>query len=224
MGELAGQGKPRPTSLGKIVSGTDMDMLLSKDMTGVIASCITLLSYVLYFRGILFFNTVPHAVSWFCWGLFGAVACAGQILGNGGAGAWPTGIGAFFCLVIAVIGVWRGGRQIRPVDYACLVIALVALVLWKLSSQPLVAVLIVTLADVTVMIPTVRKGWLYPEQETLSTFFLTALRHALGMMALSEYTLLTALYPAALIMSNLGFVLVVKLARRIRQRSQAGHA
>lgn len=202
-----------------------MDTLLSKELIGAIAAAITFCSYLLYFRGIIFYGTVPHAITWFAWALFGGIACVGQILGNAGAGAWPTGIGAAFCLVISVIGVIRGGREIRLVDYGCLLFALVAIVFWKLSSDPLNAVIIVTVADVTVMIPTLRKGWLRPREETLSTFLLTACRHMLALLATRERSLLTMLYPSALIVSNIAFVTLVLAARKLKpDQNQAAAA
>lgn len=200
-----------------------MENLFSKELIGIIATLITLFSYLLYFRGIIFHGTVPHAVSWFVWALFGGIAFVGQVIGNGGAGSWPTGVGALFCLVIAIIGLWRGGREIRLPDYACLLLALVAIVAWKLCSDPLIAVVIVTFADVTAMIPSLRKALIRPRQETLSTFLLTAVRHALALFALSERSALTALYPSVLILSNTVFVVTVLTARRIKPPPPAEH-
>ena len=201
-----------------------MDTFLSEEIVGLLAAALTIASYLMYFRGIVYHGTVPHAVTWFAWALFGGIAFAGQVLGNGGAGAWATGLGACFCLVISVVGIWRGGREIRLADYGCLAFALLAIVVWKLSADPFLAVVTVTLADVIVMLPTLRKGWIRPHQETLSTFCLTAIRHVLAVIAMREHSVLTTLYPAALIASNITFVLIVLLARRVKPRQQAGRA
>ena len=183
------------------------------DVIGVIASLLTIGSYLLYFRGILFHGTVPHAVSWFVWATFGSIAFLGQVVGHGGAGAWPTGIGALCAFTIAVIGLRRGIREIRPLDLFCLTAALFAIGVWRFSDRPLFAVLTVSVADFLAMVPTIRKAWRKPNEETVSTFALTTVRHALSIAALEQRTALTVLYPCTLILSNTTFVVLTLIAR-----------
>ncbi len=189
------------------------------ELFGIAASVLTVLSYLLYFRGILFHGTVPHAVSWFVWGLFASIAFVGQWIGHGGAGAWPTGIGALCAFSVAAFGFRRGKSDIRALDIFCLAAALIAIIVWKFSEQPLFAVITVSFADFSAMFPTIRKAWHKPNQETVSTFALTALRHMLSIIALEERSLLTALYPCTLIVSNVSFVALTLIARRRTQKA-----
>lgn len=182
-------------------------------LIGAVATAIAFASYVPYFRDIFAGKTRPHAISWLVWGTLTAIGFAGQVAGSAGPGAWATGITALLCLLISLLGFLNGRTDIILVDWLSLAGAAVALVLWRITNDPLLSVIIVTAIYALGYVPTVRKSWSHPHTETLGTHYLSALRSFISLFALTQFTLLTALYPLALFVMNGAFAVMLAVRR-----------
>ena len=196
----------------------DTSLVIDAEVWGVLSTVVALLAYAAYFWGIIRHGTVPHFVTWLVWAIFAGLAFFVQSDGGGGAGAWANGIGAICCGVIAIFGIYRGRGQSNAIDMLCLLAALAAGLVWRLSDSPLLAISIVTCADVISIVPTIRKSLKSPRGETLTTFGLTALRHFLSILAMEKLSIVTLLYPATLIASNLGFVILILRKRKTEEK------
>lgn len=185
-----------------------------KHLLGTIALIVAFVSYIPYFRNIFTGKTKPHAFSWLVWGVLNAIAFAGQISDKGGAGAWAVGLTALVMFIIFSLALFRGEKRITISDWLCLLGASVALVLWAVTSGPLLSVVLITVIDALGFIPTVRKAYLKPHQETLVTFLLSTVKYALVVLALQNYTLITSLFPASLVLMNGLFVAMLLVRRR----------
>src|SRR3989338_1414329 len=184
---------------------------------GIIAVIIGLISYVPYVRNVFINKTKPHAFSWLIWGVLTAIAFFAQMEKGGGAGSWVTGITAATCFLVSAIAFLKYGLSyVKKSDWLCLFAALSGIATWKITNDPLSAVIIVTLVDAIGFIPTFRKGWREPYQETALTFALGSVKFALAIIALDTFTLATVLYPASLVLANAAFVTVL-LVRRIAE-------
>lgn len=191
--------------------------MLSTDLKLIIGSAaavLGILSYYPYYRDIFRGTTKPHVFSWLVWGLLTGIAFFAQLTSGAGSGAWVTGSTAFLCLTIAALALVRGERHITKTDWLCFGGALLGLLLWQLTDNPLLAVLLVTATDALAYIPTFRKSYLRPFEETLSTYIVSTIKFILGLIALNAYTPTTWLYPAALVLMNGAFVLMVIIRRQ----------
>ena len=184
-----------------------------KVILGIIATLLALLSYIPYFRDIFMGKTKPHAFSWFVWAVLTAIAFAAQVVKNGGAGAWVTGFTALACFTISVLAVIKGKRDFPIVDWLSLGAAFIAMALWAYTNDPALSVILITLADALAFLPTFRKGFFFPNEETASTFFLSSIKFVFGILALNTFNISTVLYPASLVIMNGAFV-VLLLARK----------
>ena len=182
-------------------------------LIGAVAAVIALVSYIPYFRDILAGKTTPHAVSWLIWGVLTVIGFAGQVAGNAGPGAWATGFTALVCLLVFVAGLVNGRTSIALVDWASLAGAAIALALWGITNDPMFSVVIVTAIYAMGFVPTFRKSWFLPHEETAATYFLSGLRCLVSLFALTEFTLVTALYPAAILVMNWAFSAMLQARR-----------
>jgi len=185
-----------------------------KTIIGVLAVVVAFVSYVPYFRNLLAGRTRPHAFSWLVWGILNAIAFSGQIHDKGGAGAWSVGLTAAVMFVIFAISLRKGEKDIRPFDWFCLIGAGISLVPWLLTDNLLLSVILITVIDALGFLPTVRKSFKKPHQETLVTFALSTLKYSLVMIALQRYTLVTTLFPLSLVVMNGLFVAMLVIRRR----------
>lgn len=190
-----------------------------KALLGVLAVVIGFIGYAPYFRDIFRGKTKPHAFSWLVWGVLTGIAFVGQVVSDGGAGAWVTGFTAVICLAIFILALSKGKRDFPVVDWISLAGAGFALLLWFLTEDPLAAVILVSVIDALGFIPTYRKSYIRPSEETLFTYNMSSLKFVVGLFALESYSLVTVLYPLSLIVTNTVFVILL-ITRRKQLSSQ----
>ncbi|MDO8558122.1 MAG: hypothetical protein Q7S09_02955 [bacterium] len=184
-----------------------------KIILGAIATLVAFVSYIPYFRDVFLGTTKPHAFTWLVWGTLSSIGCAGQLAGGGGPGAWVTGFSAFVNFIIFFFALKQSKKNILPIDWASLLGAAMALVLWFITKSPLLSIVLVTIIDALGFVPTFRKSFTKPHEETLLTFFLSVVKFAIGLVALKQFSLVTALYPSYLVLANAIFVLMLVIRR-----------
>jgi hypothetical protein len=187
----------------------------TNQLIAVVAIGMTLFGYYFYFRDIFAGKTKPHAYTWLVWALLTAIAFAGQLYDGGGPGAYVTGVTAAASFVIFFLAINRGEKHITRSDKTNLVAALLAIVPWLLIGDPLFSVILITLIDLLGFMPTIRKSWHKPQEETLIHYVFAGLKFLLAIIALENYTITTWLYPASLVLANLLFVIMLIIRRRI---------
>lgn len=186
-----------------------------KDFVGIVAVLLTFVGYAPYIRDTIRGRTRPHVYTWFIWGLVTLIAFALQVSDGAGIGALVTLAAGITCLGICALGfiVVKKDTSIDWVDTACFVLALVALSMWPFANQAVAAIIVVSFADMLGFIPTIRKSWNKPYQETLFSYEMNTLRFALGLYALEHYSLITVLYPLTWLIAN-GLFSVFLIVRR----------
>lgn len=184
-----------------------------KIVLAIIASIISIVSYIPYIRDILKNQTKPHIFSWFLWALLTGIAFIAQLIEGGGVGAWVTGTAAVMCLVITILAFSRGEKHITLFDWICFIGAILGIAVWLTTENPLYAVIMVTIIDIVAFIPTYRKAFYKPQEETALTFALDSIRFILAIIALESLNLTTWLYPASVALTD-GLFVVWLLVRR----------
>lgn len=189
-------------------------------LLGIAGLIVSVISYVPYFRDIFKGKTKPHPFSWLVWGMVSSIAFFAQIISGAGIGALATGVTAVACISIALIAVYLGERRISTLDIICFFGALGGIVLWQLTDNPLSAVITVLIVHVLGFVPTVKKAYAFPGEETLSSYVMSLLKWGLGLLALSSFNLTTVLFPAGVFLMNLSFVilLVFRRAKVLQQK------
>ena len=169
-----------------------------KESLSAAAIVLTFALFFPYIRSIQRGETKPHVFSWVVWGLGTLIVFFAQLADKGGPGAWVIGVSGVITSYIALLAYRkRGDTVITRTDWAFFLAALSALPCWFLTSNPLWAVVTLTIADVVGFGPTVRKAYAYPHDESVGFFALSALRNLLVILALEHYSLTTILFPAA---------------------------
>jgi len=182
---------------------------------GAAASIIGFIGYVPYYRDVLRRKTSPHPFTYGIWALLSAITFAAQLAKGAGPGAWVTAVSAITCLGVALLAVFYGReRVIVGTDWIILAGALCAIVTWRLTYDPLYAVLISTFASACAFVPTFRKSYSKPDEETALSYAIGALRSLVAVAALMSFnntTLLPLLYN---IVANTSFVTMLLIRRR----------
>ena len=185
-----------------------------KTILGIVAALIGVVGYIPYYRDILRGTTKPHPFSWIGFALLLGITFFAQVTTNAGPGAWVTGISSLATFGIAILALVKGERDIKAFDWFCFAGGLLGIVLWRATSDPLLAVVIVTVVDAIVFAPTYRKAYLRPQEETESLFVLSVIKYLISVFALGTLNLTTALFPISLVLTNGALVILLSLRRR----------
>lgn len=189
-----------------------------KVILGVLATVVAFINYLPYLLGVVRRTLYPHAFSWIIFTIITATVAAAQLSAGAGAGAWATAATAVTTCLIAGFALRNGGYRISRFDCLSLVGALVAIPVWMWSDNPLLAVVILTGIELLGFLPTYRKAWKQPFDESATAFMLTILKYALALGAMQTYTVTTVLFPAALISLSLLLVIEVWWRKKYRHK------
>lgn len=183
---------------------------------GLVTLVIGIISYSFYFIGIFRHKAKPDGFSWLIWGILAAITYFAQAIKGAGPGAWATALTAVACLVIAITAFTGGSSKSKPMDWMSLMLALAGLVVWKLTHDPLWAVVMVVIAGGMGFVPTFFKAYRNPREETAITYFLNAIKFAIALLVLKQLNVVTMLYPFSMVAMNVSLASLIYL-RRARQ-------
>ena len=141
---------------------------------GYIAVILSIISYIPYIYDVMRNKTRPHIFMWILWSLLSGITYFIQIYNNAGAGSWSMGISTLTCMFIFIISIKRGEKRIVLLDWLCFLGALFAIAIWLLTVNQIAAVILTTFTAILSFIPTIRKSWSKPHEETGVTFTINA--------------------------------------------------
>ncbi len=185
-----------------------------KNAVAVIAIGVGVIGYIPYISTIFNGKTKPHTFSWLVWGVLTGIAFVAQLVGKGGAGAWVTGFTTLVCFTIFTLALLKGELKFPLTDWLCLAGAGLTLILWAITKNPLTAIILVTLIDILGFIPTLRKSYSKPYSEAAFTYTMSGIKFLISIFALETFTAVTIIYPASLVITNLGFVIMILYRRK----------
>ncbi len=173
-----------------------------KIVAGYLSIVVAIIAYIPYFKGIFANRIKPHAFSWLIWSFLTGIAFAAQVMRQGGPGSWVTGFTALVCFILFVLALAKGERRFVLFDWLALLAAITALILWKVTSDPTLSIILITITDACGFLPTLRKGYYKPHEDSRALWSITAVKWALAIIALQSYSLVTVLYPSYLLLVN----------------------
>jgi hypothetical protein len=185
-----------------------------KTVFAIIAIAIGFVSYIPYFKDTFAGRTKPHMFTWFIWAVLEGTAFFAQASKGAGAGAWVTGTTSILCVSVFLVSLSRGEKKITFGDKLSLAGAVLGVVLWYFSRNALTAVILVSITDFFGFIPTFRKSYFKPYEETVKLYVMSAIKLIFALLALKSFNLTTALYPASLILVNTAFVIMTVIRRK----------
>jgi hypothetical protein len=201
----------------KLEAGNEFTMTLHA-VLGTTVVVITLISFVPYLRDVARHRTKPHVFSWLGWTALTTVAFLAQVTEGAGPGSWTTGVSALLMSIVFLTALRRGETEITKTDWLSLVGSGTAAALWAVTSDPTGSVILLVTIYACTFVPTFRKSYLRPHEETLSLYIISSLKMVPAIAAIEHIRLTTVLYPAAVFVANGAFVLMT-IKRRRAQRA-----
>lgn len=183
-------------------------------LAALIGASLGVVSFVPYYRDIFNGSTKPHFFTWFIWTVLTGLTALIQGTTGGGVGAAVAAVECVCCGGVALLSFFRGEKDITRSDWVCLILGMIAIILWLVVHQPLLSVLLVVSADLLGFIPTFRKSFSKPHEETALQFGLSAAHWITSIFALQSLAFIEWLYPAAISAMDSALVTMLLIRRK----------
>ena|SRR3989344_4499407 len=144
-----------------------------------------------YVRDTLRGRTQPNRVTWFLWMVAPFIGTAAAVTDGVGWVILPVFMAGFVPLLVFVSSFInkRAYWKLGIFDYGCGAFSVLALILWVLTQEPLVAIIFAIIADGFAALPTLVKSWNHPETETIWPYATTIVGAFLGFLAVKTWSI-----------------------------------
>lgn len=176
---------------------------------------ITFIWYFYYIRDIYKWENKPHLYSWLIWWIGLSIWFWIQFSNNWWYWSYVTLFEAIFCISVALIAIKKWEKNITKWDKISLLLWFISIFFWLVLKQPLISVILIILIDLFWFLPTFRKSYIKPFEESISVYLAWWILFTLAIIGLSEYTFLTYAYPLAIIILDSSLVLMILYRRKI---------
>lgn len=202
----------RYNGFGYITKGT---MLGSEFL--IFAVILRVLAGLDYLLATLKGEAQPNPVTWLFWGLAPLVAFVAQIQKTIEPSAWVTLALSAGPLLIFIVSLTKRQRwKIGPFDILCGASAAVGIVLWQVTSDPVMAMVFGILADILGGIPTVVKSYAAPSSEKATPYLLSVASMVLTLATIQSWRFIDYAFPVYILLINL--LLFTLISTRIGER------
>lgn len=152
------------------ISGTNID---STHLLVCISAIISITGGSFYILDTIKGKTKPNRVTWIIWAVVPLLGTGAAL--SAGADIWTSirvFLAGFLPLLVLIASFFNHQSywKLSGVDYFCGLISILAIIVWGYMNNPIMAVLLLAIADGFAAIPTLIKAWNNPESETASTY------------------------------------------------------
>ena len=173
-----------------------------------------MLAVIPYIKDILHGTTRPNIFSWLLWVLLLSISTIAQF--SSGA-SWSVIfligdlIGTSIIFILCLVG--YGYKEYGWLEWICLGLAVIAIISWQLTNQPILAIVFSIIADALASIPTIVKAYRDPWSEDSLQWIIIASASILAVLSTTIWDLANIIFPAYLFLVN-GTIGTVSLIRR----------
>lgn len=182
---------------------------MTKEILVGVAVLLAILGNLSYFLSIFYGKTRPHPFTWFVGSVVSLVTFFAALQKGGGIGVIPIFASEIFTILIFLISLKYGFKDIKTTDKYFLAFALLGLIPWYLTNDPTISVIVVVTIDLLSFIPTLRKAYSHPESESIYLYFSNFLRHILILLTLATINISTSLHSFVMIVLNILMVSIL---------------
>jgi hypothetical protein len=167
-------------------------------------------------------STKPNRVGWMLWATAPLVAFAAEFSQGVGIQSiitFSAGLGPLLVLLASFVA-RKAYWKIRPFDWYCAGLSLLALVLWWISGKGNVAIFFAICADLLACLPTAIKSFTHPETESAAAFVAGFAGVVITLLTIQHWTFANFAFPIYLLIAN-GTIAALIIIRG-RMKAHAG--
>ena len=157
-----------------------------------------------YIKGTIQGRVKPNRATWFVISRAPMLAVAGEINKGVGLRSLVTFMSGFIPLLIFLASFVnkKSYWQLKKFDYICGSLAIVGLILWKLSGEGNVAISFAIFADFIAFFPTLRKAYTHPHTEDYVVFATGIVAVCIGLLVIDSWYFANWAFPLYLLVMD----------------------
>ncbi len=177
----------------------------------IIGAIVQLAGVFSYIRETLRGNTKPNKVTWLLWTVAPLIAAFAAFSDGVRWAVLPvfmSGFGPLLVLIASFVNkksYWR----LERFDYLCGLCSVLALVLWGITKEPVIAIIFAIASDGFAAVPTLIKSWKYPETETADAYIGGLFNSLTSFAAIKMWNFAAVAFPIYLVMINSSLILAI---------------
>ncbi len=174
-----------------------------------------------YIRETVQGKTKPNRVTWLLWSIAPLIGSAAAFSDGVRLATLPvliTGVVPLIVLVASFVNkesYWK----LEKTDYVCGLFSVLALVLWRVTDDPVVAITFAIVSDALAALPTVVKSWRFPETESIEVYVTAIFGNATSFFVLKTGDFSEIAFPIYLVSINL-LIFFALYRKRFIKRNQ----
>ncbi len=177
----------------------------------IVGAAVQLLGAFSYIKDTLRGVTKPNKVTWLMWSIAPLIATAAALSDGVGWVVLPVFISGFCPLLVFIASFINPNAywKLERFDYICGIFSVLALVLWAITNEPMVAIAFAIASDGFAAVPTLIKGWKYPETENMAPFTTGLFNSLTSFAAIKTWSFSEYGFPIYLVLINMLLALVI---------------
>ncbi|MDP2586286.1 MAG: hypothetical protein Q8P32_00735 [Candidatus Komeilibacteria bacterium] len=185
----------------------------------LVGAVVQLIGISYYIKETLRGHTKPNKVTWLLWTIAPMIGTLAALSNGVTWAVIPTFIAGFGPLLVFIASFINRNAywKLEKFDYLCGLFSVLALVLWAITKEPLVAIMLAIVSDGFAAIPTLIKSWKYPETETISPYVAGLFSSLTSFFAITTWQASAYSFPFYLVIMNI--LLITSLTKHKFKKS-----
>lgn len=178
----------------------------------IVGALINFIGATSYLLSTLKGKTKPNKVTWFLWALAPMIAFSAQIKQGVGWIALTTFMAGFNPILIFIASFVNKKSQwkISRLDITCGFLAVIGLLLWKVTQVPNLAILFSIIADGLAAVPTIVKSYTNPETENPNAYTVAAISGIIALLTIKTWDFAHFAFPVYIVIVCLILVILIQ--------------
>ncbi|MCX8074191.1 MAG: hypothetical protein N2749_01210 [Clostridia bacterium] len=179
---------------------------------------VSLIGTILYIKEVIKGEVKPNRVSFFMWSLAPLIATVAAISTGVTLSVIPVFMSGFNPLLILIVSLFKKEAywKITKFDLSCGFFSVLALILWYITKNPIIAIIFAILSDFLAAIPTIIKAWKHPKTEASSVYAAGLFSAFTSFAAIKMWDFASLAFPTYLIIANILIILSIERKRFIK--------
>ena len=181
-----------------------------------LGAAVQLIGSILYIKETIYGNTKPNQVTWLMWAVAPLIATSAALTKGVGWAVLPVfaaGLGPLLIFIFSLFNK-KAYWKLELFDYICGVFSILALLLWWITQEALIAIIFALVADAFAALPTYKKAFTNPETES-EIAYITGLFNALtSFFALVAFSFAELAFPIYLVVLDASLTIIIYRGKR----------
>ncbi|MDD4900604.1 MAG: hypothetical protein PHS62_00620 [Patescibacteria group bacterium] len=171
----------------------------------IVGAIVQLIGISCYIRDTVHGRTKPNRVTWLLWSVVPLIATAAGLADGVRWAVLPVFMAGFGPLLVFIASFInpRAYWKLEKFDYLCGAISILSLVLWWITKEPLLAIILSIVSDSFAEAPTLIKTWKHAETESVAPYVSGVFSALTSFFALQTFSFSELAFPIYIIIADL---------------------